>query len=177
MLDDFYRSLYCTRVVTNLSEIEDFLNSITSLPTVLGDIEALCALISVKEIENAIARLCPNKTPGCDGLTAEFYQHFQQEISAILRDVFNCVFEDTSLSDIQKIAIIILLFKKGDRCLLGNYRPISLTNADYKILAYILTGHLEEHLPLLISPQQTTYVKSCFIGMNICFIQDSMDYF
>ncbi len=76
MLDDFYRSLYCKRFATSPSEIKEFLNSITSLPTVLGDIEALCAPISVKEVENAIARLPLNKTPGWDGLTAEFYQHF-----------------------------------------------------------------------------------------------------
>ena len=55
---------------------------------------------------------------------------------------------------------------------MDNYRPISLTNTDYKILAYILTGHLEEHLPFLILPQQTAY-----IGTNICFIQDSIDHF
>ncbi len=131
----------------------------------------------MKEVENAITRLHLNKIPGYDGLTAEFYQHFQQEISAIVCDVFNHIFEDDLLSDTQKIAIIVLLFKKGDRHLLGNYRPISLTNADYKILAYILTGCLEEHLPLLILPQQTAYMKSCFIGMNIHFILDSMDHF
>ena len=53
-----------------------------------------------------------------------------------------------------------------------NYRPISLTNMDYKILAYVLTNRLEEHLPFLISPYQTTYIKGRFIGTNIRSVQD-----
>ena len=53
-----------------------------------------------------------------------------------------------------------------------NYRPISLTNMDYKILAYVLTNRLEEHLPFLISLHQTAYMKGKFIGTNIQCVQD-----
>ena len=50
-----------------------------------------------------------------------------------------------------------------------------MTNADYKILAYVLTNRLELHLPFLISPQQTAYMKGCFIGTNIRSVQDFID--
>ena len=36
-------------------------------------------------------------------------------------------------------AIITLIFKKDDRELLTKCRPISLTNYDYKILAFVLS--------------------------------------
>ena len=110
-----------------------------------------------------IKKLRPNKSPGCNGLTTEFYQHFMHELASILCEVFNKIFEDENLTDTQKIAIIVLIFKKGDNRLLENYRPVSLTNADYKILVYILSQRLEDHLPFLISPQQTAYMKSHFI--------------
>lgn len=41
----------------------------------------------------------------------------------------------------------------------GSYRPISLLNSDYKILAKILARHLEDVLPSIISPDQTGFVK------------------
>lgn len=74
------------------------------------------------------------------------------------------------------MAIIILLFKKGDSRLVENYHPISLTNTDYKILAYILTLGLEPHLTDLIHPNQMVYMSKCFIGLNIHSVQDFMDH-
>ncbi len=56
--------------------------------------------------------------------------------------------------------------------MVGNYQPISLTNCDYKILAYILVSHLENHLLLLIYPNQIAYMKKRFIGTNIHSVQD-----
>ncbi len=53
-----------------------------------------------------------------------------------------------------------------------NYRPISLTNCYYKILAYILVAQMEESLLLVIHPNQTAYMKNRFIGTNIHSVQD-----
>ncbi len=149
-IHNFYNALYSHK--DSLNDLNKFLENIPSIPKVVGDCTSLTEPITIKEIESAIKKLRPNKSPGCDSLTAEFYQHFMHEISPILCEVFNKIFEDENLTDTQKIAIIVLIFKKGDNRLLGNYRPISLTNADYKILAYILLQRLEDHLPFLISP-------------------------
>ncbi len=131
-------------------EILDFLNKTPSIPKILGPVDKLVMRISPKEVEGAIKRLRPGKSPGCDGLTVDFYKHFLEELVPILIDVFNAVFENKSLSSSQKMAIIVLIFKKGNEMLVGNYHPISLTNCDYKILAYILVGRLEDFLPSLI---------------------------
>ena len=65
-----------------------------------------------------------------------------------------------------------MIFKKGDSQLVTNYRPISLTNCDYKILAYILVGRLEDFLPSIIHSNQTAYMKNWFIRTNIWSVQD-----
>ena len=75
------------------------------------------------------------------------------------------------------MTIIILLFKKGDSRVLGNYWLISLTNADYKILAYILSNQLSDHLSDVIAVNQMAYMSGHFIGTNIRYVQDTISYF
>ncbi len=70
----------------------------------------------------------------------------------------------------------MLLYKKGNVLEVGNYRPISLTNVDYKILAYVLLSHMQPFLDNFIHPAQTAYMPGRYIGTNIRKIQDVMDY-
>ena len=72
--------------------------------------------------------------------------------------------------------IIILLFEKGDPLQVPNYRPISLTNNDYKILVYILADRLSSCLLDIIQPLQTAFMRERFIGTNICAVQDWIDH-
>ena len=158
-------------------EIDDFLNQIPSLPKITYDTSALSAPITTKEITEAIKSLQNGKAPGCDGLTAEFYKSCEELVVPILLAVFQAVWEQKMLTPMQKVAIIILLFKKGDHHLLSNFRLISLTNRDYKILAYILSNCLNDHLSDVIAVNQTAYMLGRFISTNIWSIQDTIDYF
>ena len=163
--------------ISYIWKIQDFLNSVGSLPHIRQGTSGLVGPITEKEVLTAISHLRPGKAPGSDSLTSEFYKHFAEQVACILAKVFNTCFENSSLTPSQCLVIIILLFKKGDSMLLGNYRPISLTNSDYKILAYILTARLEEHLSDVIAVNQTVYMKGCFIGCNIQSVQDAISYF
>ena len=73
------------------------------------------------------------KSPGYDGLSVEFYKEYWETIGHLVTASFNEASKYGTLSDSQKTAVLTLIFKKGDREFLKNYRPISLTNADYKI--------------------------------------------
>ena len=158
-------------------DLEDFLKNIPSIPKIKADTSNLVGLITDREVEDTIGQLRKNKSLGSDGLTTEFYKHFCEEITPILTLTFNKIFEQKKLAPSQRLAIIILLFKKGDARYLTNYKPISLTNADYKILAYILTSRLDTHLFDIIVVNQTAYMKGHFIGCNIRNVQDAMDHF
>ena len=68
------------------------------------------------------------------------------------------------------------MFKKGEQCHLKNYRPISLSNTDYKIFAFYLSDHLHKVLDKIKSPEQTAYVKTRFIGENVCLLEDIIEY-
>ncbi|CAG8755202.1 28360_t:CDS:2, partial [Dentiscutata erythropus] len=76
-------------------------NIITNnLPKVTpGQNQLLTKEITVEEISEAITNLKAGKAPGIDGLTHEFYKHFQNELIPILKQVFNEILS-TSLNSI-----------------------------------------------------------------------------
>ena len=51
--------------------------------------ENIGALLTEKEINTAIKEMNSNKSPGFDGLTAEFYQTFNTQLTPILTELFN----------------------------------------------------------------------------------------
>lgn len=63
------------------------------------------------------------------------------------------------LPDSLDQALIILLLKPGKEAnLCSSYRPISLLNTDYKILAKIIANRLSPLVPDLIAMDQTGFV-------------------
>ncbi len=48
--------------------------------------------ISINEIRDSIKQLAIGKSPGRDGLTAEFYHKFQSELTPILELLYNNIF-------------------------------------------------------------------------------------
>ena len=118
-----------------------------------------------------------DKSPGNDGLTYEFYKTFWNAIRKPLFDCYQYAYEKNELSTSQKQSIITLLEKPGkNRLDLGNWRPISLLNFDYKLLTKILSSRMQEYLPRLINSNQAGFVKGRFIGDTIRIIQDLIEY-
>ena len=59
---------------------------------------------------------------------------------------------------------------------LKNYRPISLTNTDYKIITFIFARRLQVVIDDYIGNEQTAYIKGRFIGINARLILDIFEY-
>jgi hypothetical protein len=61
-------------------------------------------------------------------------------------------------------ANVTLLPKNDDDALtLVDYRPIRLMHSVAKILTKVLANRLAPHLPSLVSPCQSAFIKGCFI--------------
>ena len=54
-----------------------------------------------------------NKSPGLDGLTAEFYVEFWHELKGKLLEVYNEAYINRSIPDCLSTGVIVLLEKKG----------------------------------------------------------------
>ena len=69
------------------------------------------------------------------GIVVEMLQHAGQGFLSVLTHVFNDILFKNEPPKSWKESSISVMFKKGDATLPENYRPITLLNADYKILA------------------------------------------
>ena len=118
----------------------------------------------------------PRKSPASDGLLSEFYTCFWNILCSDLVEALNESFQSGKFSESMRLAIISLIFKKGDRLLLKNWRPISLLNVNYKIGAKVLATRLKSVLPSLLNPDQTCNVPGRTIVDSLCLIRDSITY-
>ena len=81
------------------------------------------------------------------------------------------------MSNSQKQAVITLIEKKGkDRCLIENWRPISLLNVDAKILSKVIATRIKKVLPDIIHHNQSGYISDRYIGETVRSIFDIMDF-
>ena len=76
-----------------------------------------------------------SKSPGHDGLTKEFYEHFWDNVKFYFVNSLKQSKIDGRLPISQRQAIIKLIVKKGrDKRFVKNWRLILLLNVDIKIL-------------------------------------------
>ena len=119
----------------------------------------------------------PEKTPGSDGIPAEFYKIFWDDISEHLVTSINHAYHKEQFSVTQRRGIIKLIPKKDtEPYLIKNWRPITLHNCDYKIAAKALANRLKKVLPKLVNSDQTGFMKGRFIGENIRLIDGVINF-
>ena len=94
-----------------------------------------------------------------------------------LLNSYNEAFQKGKLSVSQRRGIISLIPKEdNDLSELTSWRPITLLNVDYKILAKTIAKRIEPFLPKLIHSDQTGFIKDRYVGQNIRLLSDLMEY-
>jgi exonuclease III len=173
----FYENLYTKKINEETKKFQENCNLFTKNPKIpkISETqkESCDEPISESELLASLKKFKNGKSPGTTGLTAEFYKFFWNDIKALLTESLNYALKLGELSIEQKRGIITLIPKKDkDRLMLKNWRPITLLNIDYKILAKALSNRLTKLMPLLIEDDQTGYISGRFIGTNIRIIED-----
>ena len=139
------------------------------------DKEMLDQPFTLDELSKSLKDLKPNKSPGEDSLTKEFYECFWNEISPIYKKCLDEIEETENLCNSQKRGLITLVYKKNGREFLGNYRPVSSQNLDVKILTRTLAKRLAAVINKLIDQNQTC-LPGRKMNKNIHILQDLIDY-
>ena len=159
----FYEALYACD-----DKIRFQLKNYTGIKVSQSQKDILNANIIVEELQSAVFTMKDNKVPGLDGLPVEFYILIWGEIKDLLIQLYNKCKDMGQLNKTARQGIISLLPKGNkDPLTLKNWRPLTLLNIDYKILAKCLATRLKKCLPNLIGPQQTGFMEGRYIATNI----------
>ena len=169
---DFYSDLYMNEPECTETQ-EYFLNQIDVHLTENERID-LDKDFEEKEIEKALAKMQNRKSPGSDGLTKEFYDFFWIDIKQYYLECLRQCEESGEMTESQKKGLVRVSYKKNGRIYIKNYRPITLTNVDYKILTRCLATRMAPVLPSLIHRNQTC-VPGRSIATNTHIMQDLID--
>ena len=86
------------------------------------------------------------KTTGPDNIPARLLKLTASQVAPILTIIFQASSNQGKLPHDWKFPNIIPIFKKGNKRLASNYRPISLTSICCKTLEYILHSFVSSHL-------------------------------
>ena len=103
-------------------------------------------LISKEEIEDIIKNLDSKKAKGPDNISHSLLKLISSEISIPLEILFNRSLNEGCFPNMWKLAHVIPIFKKGDKSLPSNYRPISLLSCVGKIFERVVFKHMYNYL-------------------------------
>ena len=171
--EKYYKKLFTPSNTDKLRQTQLLRNIVKRINS--SDRQKLDAPITAKELLDAVFQLHAKKSPGPDGIPAEFYQFYWYLIGDMYMEYINAA-RRTSFSKYKNTSVTTIIYKrKGKIYELGNYRPISLINVDLKIISKVLTNRLKPVLPSIIHESQTN-VLGRRIDYTIHMLRDLVDF-
>ena len=171
----FYERLYTPEQASDPIATDKLLEHLPSLSK--NQATACDTPISLTELTASLRATPKNKTPGLDGLPAEFYVSFWSSIGPILLQVLQDSLSTGSLPPSMRTGVLCLLYKKGDTNQLSNYRPLTMINTDAKLLCKVLSRRLDRVISSLVHPDQTGFIGGRYIHENTMLVRETQKHF
>ncbi|XP_028555639.1 uncharacterized protein LOC114580910 [Dendrobium catenatum] len=130
-------------------------------------IESLTLPFTDLDIKNAVFNGSSCSAPGPDGYTFDFYKKAWHIIGHKLCNAIKSFFTTCQLPKGVKTSAVTLIPKKPHASNINDYRPISLCNVFYKIIAKLLANRLKSVLPLIIHESQAGFIHNRCTTDNI----------
>ena len=134
--------------------------------------------LAENEIHAAMMSMNTGSAPGSDGIGLSWYQMFWEDIKKEFMESLEYSHQIGRLSPTQRQGTISLIHKGKElpKEKLTNWRPISLTNTDYKIISKALALRLKKVLPSIIHDNQKGFINGRNISTAIREIDDIVEY-
>ena len=160
----FYQNLYAKQE-TELpkdSTFYDYCPKLTEEQSTTMDRE-----LTIKELYEALST-CKDSAPGPDGIPYSVYKKYWSLTGQIILEAWKYSLEVGKLPPSHLESAITLLPKEGkDTKDIKNWRPITLSNCDSKIITKALAIKTSKVLESIIDPSQTAYVPGRSITDNL----------
>ena len=137
-------------------------------------VETLRKEVSEEEVAAAIVASANDKAAGLDGIPVELWKLLHQQYKSAgekerhkycnIARVMAQIFADVSARGITEgtgfnEGWMCPIYKKKEADNIANYRPITILNTDYKVLAKAIATRLTEVIPSVIHPDQAGFIR------------------
>ncbi|XP_075483594.1 uncharacterized protein LOC142523746 [Primulina tabacum] len=127
----------------------------------------LGAPFSAADVRKAVFDMHPDKAPGPDGMSIFFFQKYWDVIGDEVTEVVLKILNDgVDIAD-WNATVVTLVPKTQNPMTLKDFRPISLCNVCYKIVARSLTNRLRPILKKTVNEFQSAFIPGRLISDNI----------
>jgi hypothetical protein len=126
----------------------------------------------LNEIHSIIKKMRSNAAPRPDGLNAAFYKASWNWVKQDLLHLVSDFYSEANLPKDINQTFLTLIPKKRNPSIPQDFRPISLCNVIYKLIAKSLADRIQPLLPNYISQAQSAFVARRHISSNIILTQE-----
>ncbi|CAF1118390.1 unnamed protein product, partial [Didymodactylos carnosus] len=107
------------------------------------EVERQNANPTVEEVRRAVKQMKSRKAPGSDEVTADLLKAGGEPVIRWLFEIFTDVWKNEEMVEDWSLALLIRLYKKGEKQLCDNYRGISLLNVTSKIFSRLILNRIQ----------------------------------
>ncbi|XP_076059549.1 uncharacterized protein LOC143036186 [Oratosquilla oratoria] len=140
----------------NSAAQQDFLRNVPQHPPQLW----MSLPPTLQELDVALKQMRQGKAAGPDNIPTELLTHGGLVLKMRLHSLILKAWEEKQAPSDWKDALLITIFKKGDRRECGNYRGISLLSIAGKVLARILLNRLQNVAEVILPESQCGFRPS-----------------
>lgn len=159
ILNSFFSSVFTDEDTTNIPVPQKMCEANIS-PTFV---------VTEEMFKKKLSKIKKNGAPGPDKVTGRVLIELEDVVALPLCLIFNKSLSSGEVPEDWRIANVTSVFKKGNRSLAENYRPISLTSVVCKLLesliCEVIIEHLSEHQVLRSSQHGFVSHRSCLTNL------------
>ncbi|XP_028549388.1 uncharacterized protein LOC110115858 [Dendrobium catenatum] len=139
--------------------------------------DSMEAEITESEIRQAVFSMGSNRVPGIDGITSSFLKFYWEIIKKDVTSAILHFFDTNVMCQNWKETLVVLIPKMENANMPSKFRPISLCQYFYKIVAKVLINRLKPVLSTIISEEQGAFVPGRSISSHGLMAQEMMSKF
>ncbi|XP_019432708.1 PREDICTED: uncharacterized protein LOC109339679 [Lupinus angustifolius] len=147
------------------------------VPTMITDTDnsRLSSIPSHDEIKSVVFDMNGDGAPGPDGFGGSFYQAFWHRVGPdVCRATLQFFTQDYILPNLNSNNVVLIPKLIGaDK--IEDFRPIVMTNFQFKIISKVLADRLATIAPKIVSIQQRGFVKDRQINDCICLASEAIN--
>ena len=161
---NFYKKLYEEPTIINSND-DSFFDELTAVSN--EDDDWIARPISIEELGKTLDT-CSDSAPGPDGIPYSILRGLWSIAGPILVNAWNYTIQTGNLPPSHKTSFLRLLPKMGkDLKKLTNWRPITLSNCDHKIITKVYANRISAKVADKIGDRQTAYIRGRLINDNV----------